>query len=115
MEVAMLVKWIVCEVAESTRGQFSLAQEQWAAVAGLEGFVGQVGGWDITTACHACIMALWRSPESYQAFMTREHDAIARKNGQASTYDAITTSLFEGMWEMPGRASSLFEALRCGG
>jgi hypothetical protein len=115
MEVAMLVKWIVCEVAESKRAQFSLAQEQWAAVAGLEGFVGQVGGWNMTRACQACILALWRGPKSYEAFMTGEHDVIARKNAQADSYHAITTSLFEVVWEMPGRASSLLQALRCAG
>jgi heme-degrading monooxygenase HmoA len=113
--MAMLVKWIVCEVAASNRARFSLAQEQWAAVAGLEGFAGQSGGWDLKAAAHACIIALWRGPESYQAFMTGEHDAIARKNGQADTYDAIKTSLFEVVWEMPGRASGLPEALRSGG
>jgi heme-degrading monooxygenase HmoA len=111
----MLVKWFVCEVAEPKKVRFSQAQEQWAAVASLEGLVGQVGGWDLKAAPHACIVALWRSPESYETFLTEEHDAIVRKSGQADTYDAIATSLFEALWEMPGRSPGLPQALASGG
>jgi heme-degrading monooxygenase HmoA len=110
----MLLKWIVCQVARPNRDRFSQAQEQWAAVAGLEGFVAQVGGWDLGAECQACIAALWRDAASYGAFMTGEHEAIVRRNGQARTYDASTTALFEVLWEIPGWSPSLLSALGSG-
>jgi heme-degrading monooxygenase HmoA len=111
----MLVKWIVCAVAEAMKNQFSLAQEQWGVIAGLEGFLGQVGGWALATTPQPCLLALWRDLESYGAFMTGRHETITRHNAQASTYDAITTSLFDVVLEMPGRSSGLRQALgSCG-
>ena len=99
----MLIKWIVCEVAASKKERFSHAQQQWAEAAGLDGFLGQVGGWDIQAPGHACLVALWDSPEQYQTFMAGAHEAIVRKSAQAGTYDAIAVALFEALWEMPGQ------------
>jgi hypothetical protein len=110
----MLIKWIVCEVAESSKERFSDAQQQWAEVAGLDGFLGQVGGWDVKTPGHACHVALWDSLEQYQTFMAGAHDAIVRKNAQADTYDAIAVALFEAVWEMPGQGGDLARALALG-
>jgi heme-degrading monooxygenase HmoA len=110
----MLIKWIVCDVAESKKERFCHAQQQWAEVAGLDGFLGQVGGWDVKTPGHACLVALWDSPEQYQTFMAGAHEAIVRKNAQADTYDAIAVALFEAVWEMPGQCGSLARALALG-
>jgi heme-degrading monooxygenase HmoA len=110
----MLIKWIVCEVAESKKERFSHAQQQWADAAGLVGFLGQVGGWDVKTPGHACIVALWDGPEQYQTFMAGAHDAIVRKNAQVDTYDAIAVALFDAIGEMPGRCGGLPRALALG-
>jgi heme-degrading monooxygenase HmoA len=110
----MLIKWMVCEVAESKKEHFSSAQQRWAEAAGLDGFLGQVGGWDVKTPGHACLVALWDSPEQYQTFMAGAHEAIVRKSAQAGTYDAIAVALFEALWEMPGQCGGLSRALALG-
>jgi hypothetical protein len=38
----MLIKWIMCNVPENKKVMFSQAQNK-----SLDGFLGQVGGWDI--------------------------------------------------------------------
>jgi hypothetical protein len=110
----MLIKWIVCKVAGPKKEHFSHAQQQWAEAAGLDSFLGQVGGWGLQKPGHACIVALWDGPEQYQTFMAGAHDAIVRKNAQADTYDAIAVALFDAVGEMPGRCGGLPRALAVG-
>jgi heme-degrading monooxygenase HmoA len=110
----MLGKWIVCEVAEEKEDRFSHAQEQWSEIAGLDGFLGQVGGWDARTPGRACIAALWADPKQYRAFMAGPHEDVVRESSQAATYDAIAVALFDVIGVMPGRCDSLNRALALG-
>ncbi|MBC8105023.1 MAG: DUF4937 domain-containing protein [Anaerolineae bacterium] len=49
----MLLKWIVCEVPSDRRAAFDLAQREWRAIATLDGFCGQLGGWSASHADRA--------------------------------------------------------------
>ncbi len=46
----MLVKWIICEVPAERRDAFARAQSRWGALAALDGFLSQVGGWMRSTS-----------------------------------------------------------------
>lgn len=85
----MLLKWIVCEVPGDRRVAFGLAQEQWRAIAVVDGFAGQLGGWSTSDVDRACIMAFWRDQAALDSFMQREHDPIVRRSEQAETYTSI--------------------------
>ncbi|EIJ82078.1 hypothetical protein PB1_04040 [Bacillus methanolicus PB1] len=54
----MLIKWIMCNVPENKKEMFSQAQEQWAVLKSLDGFLGRVGGWDTNNTLKAGIS--WR-------------------------------------------------------
>ncbi len=41
----MIVKWIRCHVNEDNKEKFSTAQFYWSVLKGVDGFIGQVGGW----------------------------------------------------------------------
>ncbi|MFY4774384.1 YdbC family protein [Metabacillus sp. RGM 3146] len=92
----MLIKWIQCKVSSGQKQLFSKAQEEWAALEKVKGFIGQAGGWSLTSPDEACIVSLWQSQESYEYFMKQEHDEIFLNSGQKSTYKRISVSLFEG-------------------
>ncbi len=53
----MLIKWIKCQVPVPHKLSFSKAQETWTAVKGTEGFLGQIGGWDIHGPTEAGILS----------------------------------------------------------
>ncbi len=107
----MLLKWIICVVPEEERPNFSRAQEHWSALAGLEGFCGQIGGWGINNPMEACILGLWEHETSYQKFMSEAHDSIAEESGQAEMYDSIAITMFEFMFDIPGRLESMTDAI----
>ncbi|MBY6035973.1 YdbC family protein [Fictibacillus nanhaiensis] len=91
----MLIKWINCEVPEHKRIAFSYAQEQWKLLSNIDGFLGQVGGWDIDRPSKAGIISFWRDLPSYQFFMDFKHDRIFNENNQKNTYDSISVEIFE--------------------
>ncbi|MDX8366256.1 YdbC family protein [Cytobacillus sp. IB215665] len=91
----MLIKWIVCNVPLHKKRQFSIAQEQWRSLQNIDGFLGQIGGWDINTPTKACIIAFWKNHSSYKLFMKNKHDAIIEGNDQMNEYDSIKVEIFE--------------------
>ncbi len=107
----MLLKWIICVVPEPARPDFSRAQEHWSALADLDGFCGQIGGWGKNDPMEACILGLWENEDSYLRFMSEAHDSIAEASGQAEMYDSITITLFEFMFDIPGRLESMTDAI----
>ncbi|PLR85274.1 hypothetical protein CVD23_10015 [Bacillus sp. V33-4] len=56
----LLVKWIRAEVPDDKREQFSEAQEQWAELRNLQGFLGQCGGWNQRNPSEACVIGFWK-------------------------------------------------------
>lgn len=107
----MLLKWIICVVPEEDRPNFSRAQEHWSALESLEGFCGQIGGWGINDPMEACILGLWEHEDSYQKFMSEAHDSIAEASGQAEMYDSIAITMFEFMFDIPGRLETMTDAI----
>ncbi|MGZ4134180.1 MAG: YdbC family protein [Tumebacillaceae bacterium] len=110
----MLIKWIVCQVSEETRDAFSSSQSEWTALKHVDGFIGQIGGWNTENPLEACILAFWRDEEAYQAFMTHHHDMILANNKQQGTYTGIAVNLFKCVIPIQGSSESLSEALRTG-
>ncbi|MFC8684180.1 YdbC family protein [Brevibacillus porteri] len=90
----MLIKWITCKVSESQKQSFSLAQEKWRPLEGIEGFLGQIGGWNQDQQLEACILAFWEDIQHYQSFMEKDHDPIFHQTGQSQTYETISVKLF---------------------
>jgi hypothetical protein len=43
----MYVKWIVCNVKQNLKKEFSIAQEKWIGMKNAGGLIGQLGGWDL--------------------------------------------------------------------
>ncbi len=99
---SLLVKWIVCDVAPTSRNEFSQAQEGWAVLSGEDGFVCQVGGWDEKSPDTACVLAVWTDAEAYERFMCDHHDAILRASGQPDTYRSVRVATGQPILEMRG-------------
>ncbi|MBI4674990.1 MAG: YdbC family protein [Chloroflexi bacterium] len=111
----MLIKWIVCCVPLTTRAEFAQAQCQWTPLSKLDGFLGQIGGWNSREPEQACILACWRDQAAYNAFMQNMHDAISDASAQHKTYDAIQVMLAEMVFPMTGKTAGLVAALPQGG
>jgi len=90
----MYIKWIVCQVKKDKKQQFSLAQDRWIKTVEADGFIAQVGGWDLKNNSEACIISFWNSEEQLEHFMDNLHDKIFDKNRQADTYNSINISHF---------------------
>ncbi|WP_079529233.1 YdbC family protein [Halobacillus hunanensis] len=90
----MIIKWIVCKVPENKREEFSYAQTQWKSLRNIEGFLGQIGGWDSQMSSKAGILSFWKEFQSYRAFMENEHDKIFKRNQQANTYSNISVEIY---------------------
>jgi heme-degrading monooxygenase HmoA len=110
----MILKRISCRVPPESRDAFRAAQTSWAEVRGLDGFLGQTGGFTKTDEDRAIILGLWRDQPSYARFMATEHDRIFEGSGQGQTYEAIDTAIYEVELAMPGRLPSLVEAVEDG-
>ena len=91
----MLLKRIVCEVPPDRRAAFSAAQEHWRAIAILDGFCGQLGGWSASQPNLACVFGFWRDQVALDSFMRHEHDPIVRRSNQSKTYTSIGVSDFD--------------------
>ena len=80
----MFIKWIVCEVKESFKKEFSIAQEQWIETKYSEDFIGQVGGFDLNNKNIACVISFWKNEHSLKLFMENTHDKVFHNNNQSS-------------------------------
>ncbi|WP_262984150.1 YdbC family protein [Priestia megaterium] len=50
----------------------------------MNGFIGQLGGWNVEDETDACILALWEDGTTYQEFMKHTHDSIFYKKASGS-------------------------------
>ncbi|HDX9578603.1 TPA: YdbC family protein [Bacillus pseudomycoides] len=105
----MLIKSIICKVSDEKKELFSAAQEQWSDLKSLDGFYGQIGGWDES---EACILSLWENMKMYQSFMNESHDKIFYDNNQESTYTSCETELYQSLFDITD--TSFIEALAHG-
>ncbi|MFQ5490908.1 MAG: YdbC family protein [Phycisphaerae bacterium] len=110
----MLVKWIVCTVDPSDRTQFSQDQCHWNALSKAEGFVAQLGGWDVREPHRACILCLSRDEQAYAGFMSDLHDPIVEKSGQDGTYRDIEVTLGQVRLGIEGNSRDLSAAVEVG-
>ena len=107
----MIVKFIVCQVGASQRRDFSHAQQQWRALCGVDGFLGQVGGWAAKEPCAAVILGGWRDSSAYDCFMGEIHDNIFHAFNQQSCYEGIEVSIWDQVLDMKGSAGTFGEAV----
>jgi heme-degrading monooxygenase HmoA len=107
----MILKWIVCKVPDSKKEEFSCAQEEWKRLKGANGFIGQIGGWDLKNNSDACVLGIWKDLESYQHFMDHVHDQIFYKNEQKGTYESISVTLFESQFNIHGLYNEICDTL----
>ncbi|WP_282200144.1 DUF4937 domain-containing protein [Collibacillus ludicampi] len=107
----MIMKWIVCKVNRDSKEEFSQAQEQWAALYEVQGFLGQIGGCNLRQPLEACIISFWKDHASYQNFMSRIHDQIFYKSNQKQTYNSITIALCESILDIPGTYGHILTSL----
>ncbi len=107
----MLLKWIVCQVPDSERGQFSRAQSHWWKLTWVPGFLGQLGGWDQSRPDHACILSIWENQAHYEHFMRVIHDGIMAVSKQAHTHSSLDVALFRCEMYWQGSEPDLFLAL----
>jgi heme-degrading monooxygenase HmoA len=107
----MILKWIVCKVNMDLKVEFSKAQEQWAALKEVQGFLGQIGGWNLKQPFEACILSFWQDHVSYQNFMSRIHDQIFYQSNQEQTYHSITIALCERILDIPGTNGHILTSL----
>jgi heme-degrading monooxygenase HmoA len=110
----MIIKWIVCKVPHGKKEEFSCAQEEWKALKGVNGFRGQIGGWDLKHNSDACVLGIWEDFESYKHFMDNIHDQIFHKNNQKRSYESISVTLFESLFDIPGVYNEIYESLSKG-
>lgn len=110
----MYIKWIVCEVSDDKKKSFSGAQEKWKGMADSNGFLAQVGGWDIDNQNVACVIAFWETKKDLDFFMDHIHNQIFHGNKQSDTYKSITIGHFLSRMEMQRESDSLTDAVRKG-
>ncbi|MGG3623838.1 DUF4937 domain-containing protein [Bacillus gobiensis] len=72
----MIIKKVSCKVKEDQIENFTKCQSQWQSINDIEGFLGQIGGWDNKEPLTACIFSFWESLTAYQFFMDEMHDQI---------------------------------------
>ncbi len=107
----MHIKRIICEVKEGFEKEFSVAQEQWVEIRGIDGFIGQIGGWDLNRSRTAYIIGFWKAEYYLKQFMKNIHDKIFFKNSQSEFYDSIRVNHFDSLSVMDDSYNSLLEAL----
>ncbi len=110
----MYIKWIVCNVKKELKKEFSKAQEKWISTQKAEGFIGQVGGWEVKNENMAYIISFWENKKSLECFMKKSHDKILFDSNQPDTYESISVVHFESVLEMEGSAGSLKDAIKLG-
>lgn len=105
-DTSMLIKSINCKVDEEKKERFSTAQEQWGELKKLEGFHGQIGGWNES---EAYIVGCWENMKMYQSFMNETHDTIFHSSNQKGTYTSCETELYQSLFDITD--TSFVEAL----
>jgi heme-degrading monooxygenase HmoA len=111
----MLLKWIRCQVEPEQTASFARAQEAWAPLTRVEGFLGQCGGWQAQQGnpALACILGIWESRERQEAFLHHGiHDAIVEGSRQLKTLSSWETVLLDVVHPMPGEFPDLALALQ---
>ncbi|MEN1936066.1 DUF4937 domain-containing protein [Paenibacillus sp. 102] len=93
----MLLKMIFCQVEKEKKGLFSEAQEKWRGLQNLEGFHGQLGGWNED---EACVFTVWENMNTYQKFMNEMHDPIFHNSNQKDTYVSCEIELFQTLFDI---------------
>jgi heme-degrading monooxygenase HmoA len=107
----MYIKWIVCEVPIAKKKQFTIAQEKWKRTAESDGFIAQIGGWDLKNVNEAHIIVFWKNKNSLLYFMEHLHDTIFLDNHQNTTYSSITINYFNSLMDMVGELKNIFETI----
>jgi heme-degrading monooxygenase HmoA len=107
----MVAKWIVCDVKNNLKKEFSLAQEQWKETQNVIGFIGQVGGWDMENKKTACIISFWENEKFLKLFMKNIHDKIFFSNNQSEYYNSIHVEYYTSLLEMEVQSSSIIDLL----
>jgi len=107
----MYIKWIVCEVPNDKKEQFTIAQEKWKRTAESEGFIAQTGGWNLKNPNEACTIVFWENKESLLYFMEHLHDTIFIDNHQITTYSSITINYFNSLMNMEGESKNILETI----
>ncbi|MDR0271388.1 YdbC family protein [Paenibacillus sp.] len=108
----MIIKKIMCKVREDQKENFSECQGQWQSINNIEGFLGQIGGWNHKEPLTACIFSFWESQMAYQLFMDEAHDQVFLKSGQENTYTSIHVELLQGEFRIPGSEPDIVSVLR---
>ena len=103
----MFIKHIICTVKPENRLAFSKAQKAWSKTKKSEGFIGQIGGWNVVNNNEARIVSFWDKKSHLDKFMKDMHDVISNKNNQEKTYESITVSHFG--FDYPDNAIELFK------
>lgn len=109
----MMLKLIRCRVPPKQRDRFARGQRRWSALARLEGFLGQTGGWDQRPGKpnDAVILGFWRTTPSYDQFMREHHDPLYDASGQRGTYEWSHVSKWERRLAMPGASKDISQAV----
>ncbi len=107
----MLVKLIRCEVPVDRCERSALGQEAWGALSTVDGFAGQIGGWDVSDSTRAVIVGFWRDDEAYGRFMDNIHDAIFAAHGQQGSYASSDVTLWQRELDIPGSSGSIANAI----
>ncbi|MDQ0176686.1 YdbC family protein [Bacillus chungangensis] len=108
----MIIKKITCKVREDQKENFSECQGQWQSINYIEGFLGQIGGWDNKEPLTACIFSFWESQAAYQFFMDETHDQVFLNSGQEHTYTSINVDLLQEKFRIPGSEPDIVSVLR---
>jgi hypothetical protein len=110
----MLAKMMTCHVHDNQKDMFSYKQQHWASLAHVDGFIGQLGGWNIDQPTEAFVLGLWDNEETYQDFMKHTHDSIFYKSSQEDTYHHLDVEISKQPQPIGGRynffRSSAFES-----
>lgn len=93
----MLMKKVICHVAESQAEEFSKAQSKWRELSQVKGFIKQSGGWHTDEDGHltAVIVGVWENRQCYDEFMANCHDQIFANTKQNDTFQSINVQLYE--------------------
>lgn len=93
----MLIKTIICQIENEQKSAFSTAQQRWEHLRYVEGFHGQVGGWN---GDEACIFTAWEHMNAYQKFMNDVHDEVLESSQQHLTYTSCKTALYQSLFSI---------------
>lgn len=96
----MIIKQIACDLLEAKKELFSTGQGEWKALEGVNGFIGQIGGWSETEKNRAYVFSFWQDEPSYLDFMKNEHDQIADYTKQKDCISSIRVAIFKEIYKI---------------